>query len=159
MNLLKKEVYFEKNGVCTFYDFANELSYDELLAVNGGCGDGQKVQNSAITLLPPNYEGKGAVASNDIVRSRCGGGIFVKPYPPSLPYSENESAEGFSLGTSGKCGGVVKCPDPLTNPGIRWNFTTWKNAPGRFQLHEQQTELKGEIRPHTKCLPIWGKSI
>lgn len=107
MNLLKKEVYFEKNGVCTFYDFANELSYDELLSVNGGCGGGQKVQNSAITLLPPNYEGKGTVASNDIVRSRCGGGIFVNPYPPSLPYSENESAEGFSIGTSGKCGGGI----------------------------------------------------
>lgn len=46
-----------------------------------------------------------------------------------------------------KYGGVAKCPDPLTDLGIRWNFVTWKNAPGRFQLYEQQTELKGRLVP------------
>ena len=29
--MIKKRSYYEKNGVCTFYDFASELSYEELL--------------------------------------------------------------------------------------------------------------------------------
>lgn len=77
MNLLKKEAYFEKHGVCTFYDFANELSYDELLAVNGGCGGGSGSGAVVRTSqFPPVHEGdKIGLAEGGI--SRCGGGVFI----------------------------------------------------------------------------------
>lgn len=42
----KKRSYYEKNGICTFYDFASEMSYEELLSVNGGCGGGAISSNS-----------------------------------------------------------------------------------------------------------------
>ena len=44
--MIKKRSYYEKNGVCTFYDFASELSYEELLTVNGGCGGGTTSKSS-----------------------------------------------------------------------------------------------------------------
>ena len=77
MNLLKKEAYFEKHGVCTFYDFANELSYDELIAVNGGCGGGSGSGAVVRTSqFPPVHEGdKIGLAEGGI--SRCGGGVFI----------------------------------------------------------------------------------
>lgn len=95
MSLLKKEVYFEKNGVCTFYEFANELSYDELIAVNGGCGGGSAYVTGS-DVPPLHDEAADCCGVLDFrVISHCGGGIFV------YKVSENSVPLEFSRGANG----------------------------------------------------------
>ena len=81
--MIKKRSYYEKNGVCTFYDFASELSYEELLTVNGGCGGGTTSRNSQFqspssspTVTPSYNYGSGGASScvGTSSSGSCGGG-------------------------------------------------------------------------------------
>jgi hypothetical protein len=83
--MIKKRSYYEKNGVCTFYDFASELSYEELLAVNGGCGGGTTSRNSQ---SGPTGRNSGPTGT------------------PSYGYGS-----GGSLSSSGSCGGGATSPN------------------------------------------------
>ena len=85
VKMIKKRSYFEKNGVCTFYDFARELSYEELLAVNGGCGGGTTSRNSQ---SGPTGRNSGPTGT------------------PSYGYGS-----GGSLSSSGSCGGGATSPN------------------------------------------------
>lgn len=83
VKMIKKRSYYEKNGVCTFYDFASELSYEELLTVNGGCGGGTTSRNSqsqspssSPTVTPSYNYGSGGASScvGTSSSGSCGGG-------------------------------------------------------------------------------------
>jgi len=80
--MIKKRSYYEKNGICTFHDFASELSYEELLAVNGGCGGGTTTKISQLqrvtnpTPAPTGgYRNGGSYTSTTTTSTgSCGGG-------------------------------------------------------------------------------------
>lgn len=93
VKMIKKRSYYEKNGVCTFYDFASELSYEELLAVNGGCGGGTTSRNSQ---SGPTGRNSGPTGT------------------PSYGYGSGGSSSGgsgTSLSSSGSCGGGATSPN------------------------------------------------
>lgn len=88
--MIKKRSYYEKNGVCTFYDFASELSYEELLAVNGGCGGGTTSRNS---------------------QSGPTGRNFGPTGTPSYGYGSGGSCSNASTTNGGSCGGGATSPN------------------------------------------------
>ncbi len=105
--MIKKRSYYEKNGVCTFYDFASELSYEELLTVNGGCGGGTTSRNSqsqspssSPTVTPSYNYGSGGASScvGTSSSGSCGGG-------------SSSGGSGGSLSSSGSCGGGATSPN------------------------------------------------
>lgn len=107
VKMIKKRSYYEKNGVCTFYDFASELSYEELLTVNGGCGGGTTSRNSqsqspssSPTVTPSYNYGSGGASScvGTSSSGSCGGG-------------SSSGGSGGSLSSSGSCGGGATSPN------------------------------------------------
>lgn len=88
--MIKKRSYYEKNGVCTFYDFASELSYEELLAVNGGCGGGTASRNSQSGPTGINFGPTGT---------------------PSYGYGSGGSCSNASTTNGGSCGGGATSPN------------------------------------------------
>lgn len=112
--MIKKRSYYEKNGVCTFYDFASELSYEELLTVNGGCGGGTTSRNSqsqspssSPTVTPSYNYGSGGSCSNVSTTNggSCGGGSSINRSGSS------SGGSGGSLSSSGSCGGGATSPN------------------------------------------------
>lgn len=116
VKMIKKRSYYEKNGVCTFYDFASELSYEELLAVNGGCGGGTTSRNSQSgptgrnfgpTGTPSYGYGSGGSCSNASTTnggSRGGGSSINRS-------GSSSGGSGGSLSSSGSCGGGATSPN------------------------------------------------
>lgn len=113
--MIKKRSYYEKNGICTFHEFASELSYEELLTVNGGCGGGTTSSRSQ-------SQGPSGFNSSQVGGYISGGTIS---YTSGKTTVSSSYSSGRTIITSGSsCGGGTTIKKTGTQSSSIQNFIT-----------------------------------
>lgn len=112
-------------------DFAEELSFDELLSVNGGCGGG------------------------------CGGGSYSSSYTPSITSSGGSSTSSSSSGVTCSNGIIYSsnlgCGGSLT-AGLKKSIAKYQNDPYIFGKYDCDIWVEKVLKENGVDISVWGSA-